>query len=156
MLSVHEVTTAYQGLVAISAISIEVGKGEIVCVAGANGAGKSTLLKSIAGAERPRSGTVTFDGARIDGLAQHVITSRGIAYVPENRRLFPRLSVRDNLRLGSYLYRGKPDREAPLNLVFQLFPRLSERLEQREERCTASGTRPVTIPDTPCARPDWS
>jgi branched-chain amino acid transport system ATP-binding protein len=64
-------------------------------------------LKSIAGAERPRSGTVTFDGARIDGMAQHVITSRGIAYVPENRRLFPRLSVRDNLRLGSYLYRGE-------------------------------------------------
>ena len=102
MLSVHEVTTAYQGLVAISAVSIEVAKGEIVCVAGANGAGKSTLLKSIAGAERPRSGTVTFDGARIDGMAQHLITARGIAYVPENRRLFPRLSVRDNLRLGSY------------------------------------------------------
>ena len=101
MLSVHEVTTAYQGLVAISAVSIEVEKGEIVCVAGANGAGKSTLLKSIAGAERPRSGSVTLDGARIDGMAQHMITARGIAYVPENRRLFPRLSVRDNLRLGS-------------------------------------------------------
>ena len=71
MLSVHEVTTAYQGLVAISAVSIEVEKGEIVCVAGANGAGKSTLLKSIAGAERPRSGTVSFDGTRIDGMAQH-------------------------------------------------------------------------------------
>ena len=116
MLSVHEVTTAYQGLVAISAVSIEVAKGEIVCVAGANGAGKSTLLKSIAGAERPRSGTVSFDGVRIDGMAQHVITSRGIAYVPENRRLFPRLSVRDNLRLGSYLYRSEADREAPLDL----------------------------------------
>ena len=94
MLSVHEVTTAYQGLVAISGVSIEVAKGEIVCVAGANGAGKSTLLKTIAGAERPRSGTVTFDGARVDGMAQHMITARGIAYVPENRRLFPRLSER--------------------------------------------------------------
>ena len=94
MLSVHEVTTAYQGLVAISAVTIEVAKGEIVCVAGANGAGKSTLLKSIAGAERPRSGTVTFDGTRIDGKPQHVITAGGIAYVPENRRLFPRLSER--------------------------------------------------------------
>jgi branched-chain amino acid transport system ATP-binding protein len=94
MLSAHEVTTAYQGLVAISSVSIEVAKGEIVCVAGANGAGKSTLLKSIAGAERPRSGTITFDGARIDGMAQHLITARGIAYVPENRRLFPRLSER--------------------------------------------------------------
>ncbi len=112
MLSVHEVTTAYQGLVAISSVSIEVAKGEIVCVAGANGAGKSTLLKSIAGAERSRAGTVTFDGARVDGLAQHLITARGIAYVPENRRLFPRLSVQDNLRLGSYMYRSESDRDA--------------------------------------------
>src|ERR1700736_5319372 len=131
MLSVHEVTTAYQGLVAISAVTIDVAKGEIVCVTGANGAGKSTLLKSIAGAERPRSGSVTFDGNRLDGMAQHLVTARGIAYVPENRRLFPRLSVRDNLRLGSYIYRGEADRDAPLDLVFQLFPRLSERLDQR-------------------------
>src|SRR6202051_1224362 len=130
MLSVHEVTTAYQGLVAISLVSIEVAKGEIVCVAGANGAGKSTLLKSIAGAERPRAGTVTFDGARIDGMAQHLVTARGIAYVPENRRLFPRLSVRDNLRLGSYLYRGETDRDAPLKLGFKLFPGVSERFEE--------------------------
>src|SRR6266853_1515544 len=100
MLSVHEVTTAYQGLVAISAISIEVAKGEIVCVAGANGAGKSTLLKTIAGAERPRSGTVTFDGKRIDGKAQHMITANGIAYVPENRRLFPRLLMLDEPSQG--------------------------------------------------------
>src|SRR6202789_2048795 len=137
MLSVHEVTTAYQGLVAISQVSIEVEKGEVVCVAGANGAGKSTLLKTIAGAERPRSGSVTFDGDRIDGMAQHMITARGIAYVPENRRLFPRLSVRDNLRLGSYLYRSQSDRDQPLELVFKLFPRLSERLDQRAE--TLSG-----------------
>src|ERR1700749_4897042 len=112
MLSMRETTTAYQGLVALSAVSIDVEKGEIVCVAGANGAGKSTRLKSIAGAERPRSGSVWFDGYRIDGMPQHRITARGIAFVPENRRLFPRLSVRDNLRLGSYPFRGKADREA--------------------------------------------
>jgi branched-chain amino acid transport system ATP-binding protein len=153
MLSVHEVTTAYQGLVAISAVSIEVAKGEIVCVAGANGAGKSTLLKSIAGAERPRSGTVSFDGARIDGLAQHVITSRGIAYVPENRRLFPRLSVRDNLRLGSYLYRSEANREAPLDLVFQLFPRLQERLEQRAETLSGGEQQMLAIARALMSRP---
>src|ERR1700749_1489037 len=111
ILSGHEVTPAYQGLVAISSVSIEVEKGEIVCVAGANSAGKSTLLKTIAGAERPRSGSVTFDGDRIDGMAEHMMTAPGIASVPENTRLFPRLSVRDNLRLASYLYRGKSDRE---------------------------------------------
>ena len=153
MLSVHEVTTAYQGLVAISAVSIEVQKGEIVCVAGANGAGKSTLLKSIAGAERPRSGTVTFDGKRLDGMAQHHITATGIAYVPENRRLFPRLSVRDNLRLGSYLYRGEADRAASLERVFALFPRLKERMTQRggtlsggEQQMLAIGRALMTRP----------
>ena len=137
MLVVRDLTTAYQGLIAISEVSIEVAKGEIVCVAGANGAGKSTLLKSIAGMERPRSGQVVFDGERIDGLAPHVITARGIALVPENRRLFRRLSVHDNLRLGSYLYRDRADREEPLARVMALFPHLSERLNQSAE--TLSG-----------------
>src|SRR5215468_7117527 len=153
MLSVREVTTAYQGLVAISAVSIEVQKGEIVCVAGANGAGKSTLLKSIAGAERPRSGSVSFDGTRIDGMAQHVITSQGIAFVPENRRLFPRLSVRDNLRLGSYLFRGRADRESPLSLVTKLFPRLSERLEQRAETLSGGEQQMLAIGRALMTRP---
>ncbi|MGO3933162.1 ABC transporter ATP-binding protein [Rhodopseudomonas pseudopalustris] len=153
MLSVHEITTAYQGLVAISEVSIEVAKGEIVLVAGANGAGKSTLVKSIAGAERPRSGTVTFDGQRIDGLPQHQITARGIAYVPENRRLFPRLSVADNLRLGSYMYRGKADREAPLDLVFQMFPRLQERLDQRAETLSGGEQQMLAIGRALMTRP---
>ena len=137
MLVVRDLTTAYQGLIAISEVSIEVAKGEIVCVAGANGAGKSTMLKSIASMERPRSGQVVFDGERIDGLAPHVITARGIALVPENRRLFRRLSVHDNLRLGSYLYRDRADREEPLARVMALFPHLSERLNQSAE--TLSG-----------------
>ncbi|MFC0241404.1 ABC transporter ATP-binding protein [Rhodopseudomonas telluris] len=153
MLSVREVTTAYKGLVAISQVSIEVEKGEIVCVAGANGAGKSTLLKSIAGAERIRSGEVAFDGQRIDGTAQHLITARGIAYVPENRRLFPRLSVHDNLRLGSYMFRGKPDREQPLELVFSLFPRLKERLEQRAETLSGGEQQMLAIGRALMTRP---
>jgi branched-chain amino acid transport system ATP-binding protein len=153
MLSVREVTTAYQGLVAISGVSIDVAKDEIVCVAGANGAGKSTLLKSIAGAERPRAGSVSFDGVRIDGMAQHLITARGIAYVPENRRLFPRLSVRDNLRLGSYLFRGEKNRDAPLNLVFDLFPRLGERLEQRAETLSGGEQQMLAIGRALMTRP---
>jgi branched-chain amino acid transport system ATP-binding protein len=130
VLEVKNLTTSYQGLIAISDVSFEVGKGEIVTVAGANGAGKSTLLKTIAGMERPRQGAITFDGRRIDGEPPHAITARGIAFVPENRRLFPRLSVRDNLRLGSYLYRNRDDREAPLEQVFALFPVLKARLSQ--------------------------
>lgn len=131
LLEVANLTTAYRGLIAISEISLTVGAGEIVTVAGANGAGKSTLLKSIAGLERPRAGRITFVGEGIDNLPAHLITARGLAYVPENKRLFPRLSVADNLRLGSYLFRHDVDRDAPLEIVFKLFPRLKERLTQR-------------------------
>lgn len=131
LLDVANLTTAYRGLIAISDISINVDSGEIVTVAGANGAGKSTLLKSIAGMEKPKSGTVNFVGERIDNIAAHLVTARGLAYVPENKRLFPRLSVSDNLRLGSYLHRGSPNRDSPLEFVFKLFPRLEERLSQR-------------------------
>ena len=153
MLSVRDVTTAYQGLVAISDVTIDVAKGEVVAVCGANGAGKSTLIKSIAGAERPRSGTVTFDGQQINGMAQHLITARGIAYVPENRRLFPRLSVQDNLKLGSYMYRSQADREAPLKFVFELFPRLSERLEQRAEALSGGEQQMLAISRALMTRP---
>ena len=141
MLSVREVTTAYQGLVAISSVSIDVIKGEIVCVA------------RTVGAERPRAGTVTFDGKRIDGQPQHVITSSGIAYVPENRRLFPRLSVRDNLRLGSYLYRSQSDRDAPLELAFKLFPRPGERLDQRAETLSGGEQQMLAIGRALMTRP---
>ena len=153
MLEARELTTAYHGLVAISGVSIEVAEGEIVAVAGANGAGKSTLLKSIAGLERPRSGAVLFEGERIDGLAPHLITARGIAFVPENRRLFPRLSVRDNLRLGSYLFRSRADREAPLARVMALFPRLSERLDQRAETLSGGEQQMLAIARALMTRP---
>jgi branched-chain amino acid transport system ATP-binding protein len=153
LLEVSGLTTAYRGLIAISDVSIAVEAGEIVAVAGANGAGKSTLLKSIAGMEKPRAGTVSFAGENIEALPGHLITARGLAYVPENRRLFPRLSVADNLRLGSYLFRGKADREAPLAQVFALFPRLSERLTQRagtlsggEQQMLAIGRALMTRP----------
>ena len=153
LLEVRGLSTAYQGLLAIQGVSIEVETGEIVVMAGANGAGKSTLLKSIAGMERPKSGEVVFDGARIDGLPGHAITAKGIAYVPENKRLFPRLSVADNLRLGSYLHRKAADREAPLERVFTLFPRLKERLPQRagtlsggEQQMLAIGRALMTRP----------
>jgi branched-chain amino acid transport system ATP-binding protein len=131
MLSVDRLTTAYRGLIAISDVSIRVHRREIVTVAGANGSGKSTLLKTIAGMERARSGQVSFLGKQIESLPGHEITALGLAYVPENKRLFPRLTVADNLRLGSYLFRDRADREEPLARVFNLFPRLQERLDQR-------------------------
>ncbi|MFV0282015.1 MAG: ABC transporter ATP-binding protein [Rhodoblastus sp.] len=153
MLVTHELSTGYGGLIALSGASIEVREGEIVCVAGANGAGKSTLLKSIVGMETPSSGTVEFLGERIDGLAPHLATRRGIAYVPENRRLFPRLSVADNLRLGSYLFRNQADREAPLATVMTLFPRLGERMNQRAETLSGGEQQMLAIGRALMTRP---
>ncbi len=153
LLDVANLTTAYRGLIAISDISINVDSGEIVTVAGANGAGKSTLLKSIAGMEKPKSGVVNFVGERIDTIPAHLITARGLAFVPENKRLFPRLSVADNLRLGSYLHRGSPDRDSPLEFVFKLFPRLEERLSQRAATLSGGEQQMLAIARALMTRP---
>ncbi len=153
MLEVKDITVTYAGLIAVAGISIDVKAGEIVCVAGANGAGKSSLLKAIAGMERAKSGAVRFEGEELVGIAPHLITARGIAYVPENRRLFPRLSVRDNLRLGSYLHRSKDDREQPMERVFQLFPRLAERLEQRANTLSGGEQQMLAIGRALMTRP---
>jgi branched-chain amino acid transport system ATP-binding protein len=153
LLEVENVTTAYRGLIAIADVSIAVAEGEIVIVAGANGAGKSTLLKTISGLERARTGTVRFGGEDIQAQPGHVITERGLAYVPENRRLFPRLTVSDNLRLGSYLFRKAADRNAPLERVFSLFPRLAERLSQRAETLSGGEQQMLAIGRALMTRP---
>ena len=135
MLSVRGLTASYRGLRALHGIDLDVAPGEIVAVVGANGAGKSTLLRSISG-QMTIGGTISFDGKSLARVPAHQINRMGIGLVPEGRRLFPRLSVEDNLRLGAYAKRGA-DRFKPLELVFDLFPRLQERLRQRAE--TLSG-----------------
>ena len=135
ILRLDNVSASYRGLKALQGVSLAVGRGEIVAVVGANGAGKSTLLRTIAG-QVAMAGAITFDGASLARVPPHQITRRGVGLVPEGRRLFPRLSVEDNLRLGAYAKRGT-DRFAPLDQVFALFPRLGERLAQRAE--TLSG-----------------
>lgn len=131
LLSTRHLRAYYRGLVALHGIDLAVGAGEIVAVVGANGAGKSTLLRAIAG-QVARSGEIMFNGIALANLPAYRICRLGIALVPEGRRLFPRLSVEDNLRLGAYARRG-PERFRPLELVFELFPRLQERLTQRAE-----------------------
>ncbi len=136
LLELDGVSASYRGLKALQGVSLRVDAGEIVAVVGANGAGKSTLLRAIAG-QVATEGGICFDGGSLARVAPHLITRRGIGLVPEGRRLFPRLSVEDNLRLGAYARRGDPARFKPLDLVFDLFPRLQERLPQRAE--TLSG-----------------
>ena len=152
MLQLEDLSASYRGLKALQGISLTVNKGEIVAVVGANGAGKSTLLKSIAG-QVATQGAIRFDDTAIAGLAPHKISRMGVNLVPEGRRLFPRLSVEDNLRLGAYAKRGDPDRFKPLELVFELFPRLAERLKQRagtlsggEQQMLAIGRALMTQP----------
>jgi branched-chain amino acid transport system ATP-binding protein len=153
LLDVQSLTTAYAGMVAIADVSVQVAEGEIVVVAGANGAGKSTLLQSIAGMVKARSGRVTFAGEALDDVPGHRIAALGLAFVPESRRLFPRLSVEDNLRLGSYLHRGKADRDKPLDQVFTLFPRLKERLRQRAETLSGGEQQMLAIGRALMTRP---
>ena len=152
MLQLDDLSASYRGLKALQGISLSVGQGEIVAVVGANGAGKSTLLKSIAG-QVTTGGAITFEGTSLARMAPHRIARLGINLVPEGRRLFPRLSVEDNLRLGAYAKRGDPDRFKPLDLVFELFPRLKERLKQRagtlsggEQQMLAIGRALMTQP----------
>ena len=135
MLRVDRLNASYRGLHALHDVSLEVAQGEIVAVVGANGAGKTTLLKSISGLVTTE-GSITLDGTELRRMKPHLISRAGVGLVPEGRRLFPRLSVEDNLRLGAYAIRG-PERFKPLELVFELFPRLQERLSQRAE--TLSG-----------------
>ena len=135
LLEVRGLTAGYRGLQALHGIDLDVASGEIVAVVGANGAGKSTLLRAIA-RQMAFGGSIDFAGQGLARLKAHEVNRLGAVLVPEGRRLFPRLSVDENLRLGAYARRG-PDRMKPLDLVFQLFPRLGERLKQRAE--TLSG-----------------
>ncbi len=112
-------------------LSLEVRQGQIVCLLGGNASGKSTTMKSILGLQRPRSGSIRFDGADITGLPTPRIIRRGIGSVPEARRLFPAMTVRENLLMGAYARSDKPGIAADEARVLALFPRLAERLAQR-------------------------
>jgi len=130
MLKVDNLTVAYGGIQAVRGVSLEVGGGEIITLIGANGAGKSTLLRAISGLQRPTDGEVFFDGRRITGLPAHELVARGLVLVPEGRRIFPNMTVRENLELGAYL---RADRQAiahSIDQVYARFPRLAERRKQ--------------------------
>jgi branched-chain amino acid transport system ATP-binding protein len=128
MLQLREVNTFYGHIHALKGISVDVADGEIVTLIGSNGAGKSTTLKTISGLLTPRSGEVLLRGNRISGLPAHRVAQMGVAQSPEGRRVFPRMSVMENLQMGAFVH-GKMDPH-DLARVFDLFPRLKERVSQ--------------------------
>jgi len=129
MLEVRGLHAGYGPTRVLHGVDLEIGAGEIVAVLGSNGAGKTTLNMAISGLLRPRAGEIRFDGARIDGAAPRAIVAAGLVQVPEGRRIFPNLAVRENLELGSYR-RARASRARNLERVFGTFPRLRERARQ--------------------------
>ncbi len=130
MLEVNNVSTFYGRIQALWDVSLKIEEKEIVALVGANGAGKTTLLNTISGVIKPTSGTITFLGKRIDTLPPHEIVGLGISHIPESRRLFVDMSVKENLELGAYGKQAWKARHETLEEVYQLFPRLKERSGQ--------------------------
>ena len=129
MLCVKDLGVHYGEFQALADVSIDVAQGKIVSILGANGSGKSTLLKTITGLLKNSSGSIHFEGERIDGLAPHKTVERGLALVPEGRKIFASLTVLENLRMGAYTPRARKNRKDTLEQIFTLFPRLKERMK---------------------------
>jgi branched-chain amino acid transport system ATP-binding protein len=155
MLKLDQVVTYYGPIMALKGVSLEVRQGEIVCLLGGNASGKSTTMKTILGIVRPRTGTVTFDGERLDGRQTGDIVRRGISLVPEARRIFGRMTVWENLVLGSYVRRAEPQAELDHDMerVFGLFPRLRERQAQYAGTMSGGEQQMLAIGRALMARP---
>jgi len=130
MLEVKNIQVAYGKIIAVKDVSVIVNESEIVTLIGSNGAGKSTTLRTISGLIKPKSGEILFNGKRIDGLPGHEIVGMGICHSPEGRRIFPRMTVKENLELGAFLRSDKEAVNADMDRVLELFPRLKERIKQ--------------------------
>ena len=130
MLTVNDINVFYGAIHAIKGVSLEVNEGEIVTLIGANGAGKSTILRTISGLLKPKTGSIQFEGQEIAGMPAHEIVKTGISQVPEGRRIFAEMSVLENLELGAFTRKDKDGIKADMELVFERFPRLKERIGQ--------------------------
>lgn len=130
LLSVKSIATAYDRIDVIHDLSLELEEGKITCILGANGAGKSTLIRSILGLTPPNRGDITFDGQSLLGLPTHKVIAQGIACIPEGRKIFPKMSVAENLRVGAYQVSDAAEIARRADQIYELFPRLKERREQ--------------------------
>jgi len=130
MLSVKNLKVTYGNIAAISDVSFEVPEGRIVCLIGANGAGKTTTLRAVSGLVAPSGGTVTFKGQDITGTPAHKLVGMGISHVPEGRRIFPVLTVKENLELAAWTLKDKAELNRRMEEVFDMFPRIKDRIGQ--------------------------
>jgi branched-chain amino acid transport system ATP-binding protein len=153
MLELHNVETFYGNIQALKSISMEIAQGEIVTLIGANGAGKSTTLMSISGVVPPRTGEIRFEGKPIHGLPPNAIVSMGISQVPEGRRIFPYLTVLENLDMGAFLRNDKPEIKRDLDYIFELFPILAERRHQAGGTLSGGEQQMLAISRALMARP---
>jgi branched-chain amino acid transport system ATP-binding protein len=153
ILELADVHTYYGSIHALKGISIDVREGEIVTLLGANGAGKSTTLRSINGLNRPRQGSIRFRGRDITTVAAHEIVKRGIAQSPEGRRLFPRMSVTENLEMGAFQRSDRAGIREDMDRVFELFPRLQERRHQHAGTMSGGEQQMCAIGRALMARP---
>jgi branched-chain amino acid transport system ATP-binding protein len=153
VLELEDVHVFYGAIHAVKGISIEVGSKEIVTLIGANGAGKSTTLRAINGLNRPRTGTIRFQGTDITGARSHDIVKAGIAQSPEGRRLFPRMSVMENLEMGAFQREDRSTLQEEFDRVFELFPRLHERRSQKAGTLSGGEQQMVAIGRALMAKP---
>ncbi len=153
ILEVNDVHTYYGSIHALKGISLEVREGEIVTLLGSNGAGKSTTLRSINGLNRPRQGSIRFNGRDITTVPAHEIVKRGIAQSPEGRRLFPRMSVTENLEMGAFQRSNRAEIREDMDRVFELFPRLRERRSQHAGTMSGGEQQMCAIGRALMARP---
>jgi branched-chain amino acid transport system ATP-binding protein len=131
LLELNDIHTYYGNIHALKGISVSIDRGEIVTLIGSNGAGKSTTLKTISGILHPKKGTIALEGHRIDHVPPHKIVEMGVCQAPEGRRIFPRLTVLENLEMGAFIRTDKAGIQADMERVFTLFPRLKERRTQQ-------------------------
>ena len=153
ILSLDDVHVYYGAIHALKGVSLTVGTGEIVTLIGANGAGKSTTLRAINGLNRPRQGSIRFEGREITTAAPHSIVKGGIAQSPEGRRLFPRMSVTENLEMGAFQRTDKENFQGDMDRVFELFPRLYERRAQKAGTMSGGEQQMCAIGRALMARP---
>jgi branched-chain amino acid transport system ATP-binding protein len=153
VLELKDIHTYYGAIHALKGVSLRVGAGEIVTLIGANGAGKSTTLRSINGLNHPKQGTITFQGEDITNASPHTIVKNGIAQSPEGRRLFPRMSVTENLEMGAFQRTDSENFKGDMDRVFELFPRLFERRTQKAGTLSGGEQQMCAIGRALMARP---